>query len=104
MADITQLHQIGNFQPIKPIETTGAAQAGAVGGVDFRDVLKGSIDEIKGMNEQADQALQKIATGEVQDMHQVMMSIEKADLTFKTMMSVRNKLLDAYREVMKMNF
>jgi len=104
MADISQLHQVGNFQPIKPIEMPGATQTGGVGGVDFRDVLKGSIDEIKGMNEQADQALQKIATGETQDMHQVMMSIEKADLTFKTMMSVRNKLLDAYRDVMKMSF
>ena len=41
------------------------------------------------------------AMGREIDLHTVLLQVEKADLSFKTMMEVRNKLLDAYREVMR---
>lgn len=102
MADFQNMN-IHHIQPMKPLEIAGT-KADKAPTVDFKDILQSSIDEIKTMNEKADVALEKLATGEIQDMHQVMIAIEKADLTFKTMMQVRNKLLDAYQEVMKMRF
>ena len=103
MADFSNM-DINNIQPIKPIEIDISKGTDKVEGVSFKDVLQSSMDEIKDMNEKADKALEQLVTGEVQDMHQVMLAIEKADLTFKTMMQIRNKLLDAYQEVMRMRF
>lgn len=102
MADFNNMN-IHHVQPLKPLEA-GASQVDKSGGIDFKEILQNSINEINDMNDKADQAIEKLATGEVQDMHQVMIAIEKADLTFKTMMQIRNKLVDAYQEVMKMRF
>lgn len=102
MADFNNMN-IHHVQPMKPLETS-AAKLDKSDGVDFKEILQNSINQINDMNDKADQAIEKLATGEIQDMHQVMIAIEKADLTFKTMMQIRNKLLDAYQEVMKMRF
>lgn len=103
MADINNVN-LGPIDPLKASEITSSRASDNPQGISFKDILQSSINEIKDMNEKADVAIEKLATGEVQDMHQVMLAIEKADLTFKTMMQIRNKLLDAYQEVMRMRF
>jgi flagellar hook-basal body complex protein FliE len=102
MANIDPSMNIGPIQPIKPVPGQGGA-AGA-SGVDFKDVLSRSIKQLSEVNQNADQAIEQMATGELQDVHQVMIALEKASLTFKTMMQIRTKLLDAYQEVMRMRF
>ena len=84
---------------------TQAVQAGKAGDTaSFKSFLENSIKELNDANLKADQAIEQIAQGQVQDVHQVMLAIEKANLTFMTMMQVRNKLMDAYNEVMRMRF
>ncbi|MBV1787726.1 flagellar hook-basal body complex protein FliE [Marinobacterium sp. D7] len=51
---------------------------------------------------QADIQVQKLATGEEDNLHQVMMSLEKAKLSFELGLQVRNKLLEGYQEIMRM--
>lgn len=46
--------------------------------------------------------LQKLATGEVQNLHQVMIRLEESRLNFQLMMQVRGRLLEAYQDIMKM--
>ncbi|RKY37403.1 MAG: flagellar hook-basal body complex protein FliE [Candidatus Omnitrophota bacterium] len=70
----------------------------------FQNVLANSIDQINELNRNADKAIEQLSTGEIQDVHKVMIAVEKANLTFSTMMQVRNKLLGAYQEVMRMQF
>jgi len=50
----------------------------------------------------ADEALQQLATGEIQNLHQVMIALEEARLDLQLLVQVRNRLLDAYQEVLRM--
>ena len=51
---------------------------------------------------QADQAIRELVAGRNKNIHETMLAIERADSSLKLMMQVRNKVLDAYREVMRM--
>lgn len=68
----------------------------------FGDVLKDSIKKVGEIEKEADQEVQKLATMESGDIVNTMMAIEKADMSFQMMMQVRNKIIDAYQEIMKM--
>lgn len=67
----------------------------------FSTVLKDSIDKVNKLQGEADQAIQGLAKGEVKNIHDTMIAIEKANLSFNMMLQVRNKLLAAYEEVMR---
>ena len=54
------------------------------------------------MSVQSDQAIQKLATGENRNLHETMIAVEKASISFLFMSQVRNKALEAYQEVMRM--
>jgi flagellar hook-basal body complex protein FliE len=68
----------------------------------FADVLKDSISKVGEIEKEADQEAEKLARMETQDIHSTMIAIEKADITFQLMMQVRNKILNAYEEIMRM--
>jgi len=94
---------IGPLGPVQPIPgDIGSTED--VPGVDFKDILQKSINQMGELNEKADQALANLSTGELQDVHQVMIALEKADLTFRAMMQIRTKLVEAYQEIMRMRF
>jgi flagellar hook-basal body complex protein FliE len=78
---------------------------GVSGGKDtanFGDMLKDAISTVNDMQKQSDQEIQKLMAGETQDLHSTLIAVQKADLTFQTMMQVRNKILQAYQEIMRM--
>lgn len=77
---------------------TGAVE----GGVPFSEVLKGSLSEVNRLQAEADQAVQELARGTGKDLHETMIALEKAEVSFKLMMQVRNKIVAAYEEVMRM--
>ena len=62
------------------------------------DAVKGVDDEVR----QAEELTSRLLTGEVTDLHEVATQIKQSDLSFKFALAVRNKLIDAYREVMRM--
>ena len=68
----------------------------------FDNVLKKFVTDVNSLQVQADELQNKLATDEVTDVHDVMIAVEKADLAFRMMVQVRNKLMDSYREIMKM--
>ena len=68
----------------------------------FSDLLRESIQSVSDVQTQADQAIIDLTTGKKQDLHQTMVAIEKADVTFQLMMQVRNKIVSAYEEVSRM--
>lgn len=75
--------------------TSGAKDNG------FADVLKDSIDKVNAIQTEADQAIKGLATGQVNNIHDTMIAIEKANLSFNMMVQVRNKLVQAYEEIMR---
>ncbi|MFH0920773.1 MAG: flagellar hook-basal body complex protein FliE [Fibrobacterota bacterium] len=68
----------------------------------FSDTLKGFIKDVNSMQNHADQSIEKMVAGEITDVHQVMVAVEEANTAFSLMMELRNKMLDAYQEVMRM--
>lgn len=67
----------------------------------FADTMKGYINEVNDMQVQADRDVRSAIAGDDIDAHQVMLSVEKANISFDLVMEIRNRLLDVYREVMK---
>lgn len=68
----------------------------------FGEVLLESIREADRLQDSAEQAIQGLASGKRDDVAGVMTAVEKADLAYRTLMGVRNKLVDAYEELMRL--
>jgi flagellar hook-basal body complex protein FliE len=70
---------------------------------DFGSALKDAVASLGELGAKADANALKLATGESVDIHEVMLSMEQASLGFQTALQVRNKLVDAYQEIMRMS-
>ncbi len=89
--------------PVVDPRTPRAAPAhGPVGGTSFKDVLSDAVGEVQRLQNDADMAIRQLVSGEVKDITDAMVAIEKADVSFQTMMAVRNKIVAAYEEVIRM--
>lgn len=78
-------------------------QAGSKGGAKaFGEMLKDSINEVNKVQHEAAASVEKLAKGETKNIHDTMIAAEKASVSFNMMIQVRNKLLSAYEEVMRM--
>ncbi len=70
-------------------------------GNSFKDMLQGFVGDVNKMQLQADEQVNKLAAGEVTDVHDVMVKVEEANLSFSLMMEIRNKIVEGYKEVIK---
>jgi flagellar hook-basal body complex protein FliE len=68
----------------------------------FKDVLAESISEVQRLQNEADTTIKQLVAGEIKDVTEVMVAVERADVSFQTMMAVRNKVVSAYEEIMRM--
>lgn len=68
----------------------------------FTDMMQGLLAKANEPHVQADQALQQLVTGETDNVHGVVLSMVKADMSFRLVMELRNRLSEAYQEVMRM--
>lgn len=76
--------------------------AGEADGRTFGEFLSESIGKVNSLQQDANVAMEKIASGESQNLHETLLAVEKAEIAFKTMNQIRTKVIDAYREIMKM--
>ncbi len=77
----------------------GQGAAGLEGAGKFFTELIGKVNDL---SVQSDQMVQKLATGENRSLHETMIAVEKASISFQFMSQIRNKALEAYQEVMRM--
>ncbi len=68
----------------------------------FADTWKDAVQNVNQLQKDSDVKMQELATGKTQNIHDVMLTTEKADIALKLMVQVRNKIIEAYQEVMKM--
>jgi flagellar hook-basal body complex protein FliE len=78
------------------------AEAPADSFVSFGDMLSSAVRQVNITDGIAKQDAVKIATGQADDLHTIMIDSAKADLAVQTLVQVRNKALDAYTEIMRM--
>jgi flagellar hook-basal body complex protein FliE len=92
--------QLSAVLPADEIAPQAARQIGTVG--QFGEMVTQGLASINEQLLASQVDLQQLATGEVQNLHQVMIRLEESRLAFQLMMQVRGRLLEAYQDVMKM--
>ncbi len=65
----------------------------------FAEILKNSIQEVNALQKEADSAVQELVQAKTENVSEVLTAVEKADLAFRALMQVRNKLIEAYEEI-----
>ncbi|MDR3013187.1 MAG: flagellar hook-basal body complex protein FliE [Chitinispirillales bacterium] len=95
------------------IESIGPVQGGAfprkvvptfnqgASGASFKDMLSGFMNDVNQLQNKASESVQRLAAGEITDVNQVMTASEEAKVAFNLMMEMRNKVMEAYQEVMR---
>jgi flagellar hook-basal body complex protein FliE len=68
----------------------------------FGETLQRAMADVNALQNEAGKAVEKMVGGEAVDLHEVMVAVEKAKTSFDLLMEIRNKALDAYREIMRM--
>jgi flagellar hook-basal body complex protein FliE len=100
------MNNISSSLPVFPgteaTRPTAPSSAGGEGG--FGATLKNAISQVNDLSDSSDQKVGELLQGDRSDIHNVMVAVEKADIAFQLMMQVRNKIVNAYQEVSKLQF
>lgn len=84
------------------LKAYGGAKPDAAKESGFATMLKNSIDKTNELQQAAGTAVEKVVLNQETDLHRVMIAQEEAGITFELLMEVRNKLLEAYQQIMQM--
>lgn len=97
------------MNPIRPISAPltfqnqeVAKSLSATQGPAFKDYLLSSIEQVNSMQQAADQAVEELAVGGEVNSAEVLTAVQKADIAFRMMIQIRNKIVQAYQEVQNM--
>lgn len=82
-----------------PSPTTAPGSAKPGGGPSFAETLRGYLNQVREVEEEATRQIQSLEKGETTDVHQVMLAVEEANLTLDLLIEIRNRLLQAYQEL-----
>lgn len=97
--------QSAAVRPVGLPESTSSIGKAAQGGgshEDFSSTIRSLLESANEPQLAADQALNQLATGQTDNVHEVVMSVVKADMSFRFVLELRNRLTDAYQELMRM--
>ena len=68
----------------------------------FGELLKGSIENLNNVQNESDKMTNALASGKAQDLHNIMITAQKASITLETTVQFQQKAIDAYNEIMRM--
>jgi len=90
------------FDPARLYGAGAAPAAPAPTGPSFADQLRGALQEVNRLQGARDETVQGMVAGTVGEPHDVMVATEEAQLAFELMLEVRNRLLESYQEIMRL--
>lgn len=93
---------LGNIQGSEFTRVESPEKAEGENSVTFGDFLKGAISDTNNLQLESNRAAEELIAGRNKDIHGTMLALEKADVSLRLLTQVRNKVIDAYREIMKM--
>ncbi len=106
MPDPLSINGMGPLQPGGPIGKPTQVQPMKPGdngqGQSFKDVLLGSLDEVNALQQEASDGVEKVLTGQTDNLAEVFSAVRKSEVAFNMMMEMRNKLVEAYQEIQQM--
>lgn len=91
---ITGLSQVGSSYSVN-----NAPKVQGENAVSFSDVLKNALVSVSNDEKKVQEMNQLFVKGELENLHDLTIAAQKADISFQTLMEVKNKLIDAYREI-----
>ena len=89
--------------PMEQAALTGMGQGREKSDLQFSEIIKGAIDQVNQSEKDANQSVVDLLQGKTV-IHETMIALQKADISTRLFLSVRNKVMDAYREIMQMHF
>jgi flagellar hook-basal body complex protein FliE len=93
---------VPDIAPGSEPKTNAISGDAAAGGVSFKDTVKSFLGDVNEKVNQSDQLTRDLATGRTNDVGKVVSSVEEANLAMQFTLAIRNKLLDAYTEISRM--
>jgi flagellar hook-basal body complex protein FliE len=99
--------QIPGTLPVAEIASSlgvGRAPTPAGSESSFSEVLKGAVQQVDQMQADATSKIGELLSGNGQDVHSAMISVQQANLSFELMVQVRNKMVSAYQEISRLQF
>ena len=100
---VAAISALSNLQGASGISSAALAQpATATSGADFGAVLGKTVDGLSGLQHNADALAIKAVTGDLTDIHQATLAATRAQVTMELVSAVRNKGVDAFNEIMRM--
>jgi len=94
---ITNVSGLSQAFPVKP-----AAAGEQNPAADFGKLMQDMVGKVNDLQNSADKSIQSLATGQSKGLHEVMLAVEKASVSFQMLTQVRNKAVEAYQEIMRM--
>ena len=94
-----RINALNQMRGLEPSVTTPKTDSKT--GISFNETLQKYITEANDLQIKADRDIQRMIAGDEIDAHEVMTAVEKANMSFEMVMEIRNKMMEAYREVMK---
>lgn len=91
------------LDPLKMAEDSAAKGTQSGESAPFLDILKASMVKVNEIQFDADRMTQRLALGEVDDVSEVSIAVEKAELALRMMVQIRDKLVDAYQQIARMS-
>lgn len=68
----------------------------------FKDAMRKAVSEVDNLQHEADKSVTAVQSGQSGSLHEAIIALEKANISFRTMLQVRNKVIEAYQEIMRM--
>ena len=87
---------------LAPVASVSAVTAGATGTTSFGQMVSNGLQQVSTQLQTSQADLQSLATGNVENLHQVMLRLEESRMSFQLMLQVRIRLLESYQELMRM--
>ena len=81
--------------------SSAPAPAAARAGAGFAAALREAVEKVNDLQQASGQEIQRLVTGEGDDLHSTLLTVQRAELAFELMMEVRNKVVQAYQEIMR---
>jgi len=99
MVDQTNFILPGQIQSTPLGGTQSTKSTGTADGKDFKQLLMDNLNEVNRLQQEAQTATEKLATGKTDNVAEVFSAVRKADVAFSLLMQIRNQLIDAYSEI-----
>lgn len=101
ISPVSSIRPLADITSISGVGAKSGGETNPDAAVQFKDAIKKAVGQVNSLQAQADDAAVKLATGDAEDVHKAMIAMSKAKLALDFTVQVRNKVIEAYQEVMR---